>query len=531
MEKRKNNIFEKNMSPERKNKTSLNLEFLEKEKKFAFLKELREQFPKAEIYLVGGAVRDLLLGRETKDYDFVIRKVPANEIEPFLQNRGTVDLVGNTFGVFKFIPKEDDSHNKIDIALPRKDFALGTGGYRDVEIQSNPDLAIKEDLSRRDFTINAMAVEIKDGKYKIVDPFNGQKDLKNKVIRAVGNPIDRFKEDYSRMLRALRFSCQLNFDIEKSTWKAIKNKIKGLNEIKRNVELSSRGSIAEPKVIEHRVVPYEVIAKEFLKSFYENPVRAYELYDESGAFEQLIPELLKMKNCPQPEQYHTEGDVWAHIRMALGKLNSEEFQKEFGSEPLSKELIIATLFHDVGKPYTLQTPEEHGVDRIRCNDHDKVGAKVLEQICERLKLSSPPKVGVDCEKVVWMVGHHLLIAHSKGVKLKARTIERYFFNPQNPGDDLIKLAFVDISSTISSSGKPDFTQYNSLLEQIKNFKKLSPTKKGLPKALLNGNEIMNEFNLKPGRKIGKLKDLVREEQLQGNIKTKQQAIKFLKKHI
>lgn len=509
----------------------MNLEFLETEKRFAFLKSLREQFPTAEIYLVGGAVRDLLLERETKDYDFVIRNVSVHELEPFLQNRGTVNLVGNTFGVFKFIPKGGEPSHEVDIALPRKDFSLGTGGYRDVEIQSNPELTIKEDLSRRDFTINAMAVEIKDGAYKIVDPFNGQKDLKNKLIRAVGKPIERFKEDYSRMLRALRFSCQLNFDIEKSTWKAIKNKISGLNEIKRNVELSPRGHIAEPKVIEHRVVPYEVIAKEFLKSFYEDPVHAYELYDESGVFEQLIPELLKMKNCPQPEQYHTEGDVWIHTRMVLEKLSSEDFQKEFSNEPLSKELIIATLFHDIGKPYTLQTPEDHGVDRIRCNDHDKVGAHVVQGICSRLKLSSPPKLGVDCEKVVWLVEHHLLIAHSKGVKLKARTIERYFFNPQNPGDDLLKLAFVDISSTISPTGEPDFTQYNSLLEQIKNFKKLSPTKKGLPKALLNGNEIMNKFNLKPGREIGKLKDLVREEQLQGNIKTKQQAMQFLKKHI
>lgn len=532
MKNRENKIFEKNMSSERKNKGSLNLEFLNKEKKFAFLQSLREQFPNAEIYLVGGAVRDLLLKRETKDYDFVIRNVSANELEPFLQERGTINLVGNTFGVFKFIPKGTETSHEVDIALPRKDFALGTGGYRDVEIQSNPELDIEEDLSRRDFTINAMTVKLEHGKHKIIDPFNGQKDLKNKLIRAVGKPIDRFNEDYSRMLRALRFSCQLNFNIEENTWKAIKNKIKGLNEISRKIELSPQGHVIKPEVIEHRVVAYEVIAKEFLKSFYEDTVRAYDLYDESGAFKELIPELLKMKDCPQPEQYHTEGDVWTHVHMALEKLNSKDFQKEFGNKPISKELIIATLFHDIGKPYTLQTPEKHGVDRIRTDEHDKVGAELVKKICERLKLSSPAKLGIDVDKVVWLVEHHVLLAHAKNNigKLRARTIEKYFFS-DNPGQDLIKLSFVDISAAISSSGSSDFTQYNALIERIKDFKKLSPSKHELPKTLLDGDEIMKEFNLKPGRNIGKLKDLVREEQLQGRIKTKQQAIDFLKKNI
>lgn len=535
--------FEQNMSPERKKSNAFNFESLEKEKNFVFFKELREKFPKAEVYLVGGAVRDLFLNRPTKDYDFVVRKVKAKDLEEFLADKGTVNLVGQTFGVFKFIPRgelgasssearEMTKGAEIDIALPRKDFSLGTGGYRDVEIQSEPDLNIEQDLGRRDFTINAMAVKLFNGaRPKIVDPFKGRKDLKNKVIRAVGSPNDRFKEDYSRMLRALRFACQFDFDIEDKTWKAIKNKIKGLNEISRKLELASRGRVAEPEIIERRVVPYEIIAKEFLKSFYADPVQAFDLYDQSGAFEQIMPEILKMKACPQPEQFHTEGDVWEHTRLVLEKLYSNEFKQHFKDEPHSKELVIAALFHDIGKPPTLQTPEKHGVDRIRADEHDKVGAKIVKKICTRLKLSSPAEAGIDTEKVIWLVQHHQLLAHGKGVKLRPRTIERYFFNPQNPGKDHLKLSFADISATIPPSGRPDFRQYNAVLDQIKEFKKLSPSKKELPQSLLNGDEIMKEFNLKPGRKIGKLKRLVREEQLQQRIKTKDQAIKFLKKHI
>lgn len=506
-------------------------ESLKKEKNFVFLKKLKQKFPKSEIYLVGGAVRDSLLSRSTKDYDFVVRNIEAKDLEEFLKSQGVVSLVGQIFGVFKFIPSGGDPHNPIDVALPRKDFALGTGGYRDVEIQSDPKLKIEQDLSRRDFSINAIAArfDIKSGP-KIIDPFDGRKDLKKRLLRTVGKPTDRFREDYSRMLRVIRFACQLDFDIEDNTWRAIKKEIKGLNEIHRKVELISKGSIVEPQVLERRVVPCEVIAKEFLKSFHAQPVHAFHLYDKSGAFTEVMPELLKMKKCPQPENFHAEGDVWEHTRIALEKLNSNEFKKQFGNKHASPELILATLFHDIGKPYTLQTPEEHNTDRIRFNDHDRIGAKIVKEVCQRLKLSSPEEVGVNAENVAWLVEHHMLLVQGDINKMRPGTIEKYFFNPNKPGQDLLKLSFVDISATIPPSGNPDFTQFNQMLERIKQLKELSKTKKELPKSLINGHEIIKQFKLKQGRKIGKLLDLVREAQLQGKIKNKEQAIKFLKKH-
>ncbi len=518
-----------------KNKKSdsvFGFEFLEKGEDFGFLNKIKGEFPQAEVFLVGGAVRDLLLLRPTKDYDFVVRNVPAGNLEDFLAKEGTVNLVGQTFGVFKFIPRQGDPHNPIDIALPRKDFSLAIGGYRDVEIQSNPNLAIQEDLSRRDFTINALAVNLtkEQGEKRIVDLFGGLDDLKKGLIRTVGRPEQRFKEDYSRLLRGIRLACQFNFQIEEYTWQAIKEKIKGLNEIKRSVELIPDGQFAEPKVAETRVVPYETIAKEFLRAFAFNPSRAFDLYDQSGAFQELMPEILKMKDCPQPENYHTEGDVWEHTRLALKNLTSADFKKQFETE-LSNEVIIAVLLHDLGKPYTLQTPEKDGADRIRFNEHDVVGARMAKEIADRLKLSSPDKIGLDAEEMSWLVENHMILIRGDIAKMRPGTIEKYFFSPRFSGDKLLQVSFADISATITKEGGPNFDKFNQMLERIENLRKLSQNKKDLPESLLNGHKIMEIFNLKPGPKVGELLGVLREEQLNGKIRDKDEAIKFLKKEL
>jgi len=509
------------------------LKFLRKEKDFIFLDKIKNKFPRAEIYLVGGAVRDLLLSKPTKDYDFVVRKVPATDLEKFLAEQGTVNLVGQTFGVFKFVPRQGDSHNPIDIALPRKDFSLGTGGYRDVEIQSNLNLKIQEDLGRRDFTINALAIDLTRGReqgQQVVDLFGGLDDLKKGIIRTVGRPEQRFKEDYSRMLRGIRLACQFGFEIEENTWQGIKKKIKGLNEIKRNVEIIPDGQLAEQEVVESRVVPYEMIAKEFLRAFAYNPCRAFDLYDQSGAFQELMPEILKMKNCPQPKNYHTEGDVWEHTRLALKNLNSLGFKKQFGAG-LSNEVMMAVLFHDLGKPYTLQTPEKDGTDRIRFNEHDLVGAKMAKEIAERLKFSSPDKIGVNLEEMSWLVENHMILIRGEIAKMKPSTIEKYFFNSHFSGDKLLQVSFADIAATITSKGALDFNRFNQMLGRIKELKGLSRNKKELPKPILNGHDIIKIFKLKPGREIGELLGLLREKQLNGKIKNKNQAVKFLEKKI
>ncbi|HBX16465.1 MAG TPA: hypothetical protein DEF57_04215, partial [Candidatus Magasanikbacteria bacterium] len=288
-----------------------------------FANRLLKKFPEAKIYLVGGIVRDWILKRVSQDYDFVVSGVPTKKLEAFLKTQGQVNLVGRRFGVFKFTPKK--STLTLDIALPRTEHAWGTGGYKDVETQSDWRLPIEEDLKRRDFTINAMALEMSEK--KLIDPFDGQTDLKKKLIKTVGKPRERFKEDYSRMLRALRFAAQLNFTIEKNTWLAL---------------------IKMMKKISNGIVPAEVIAKEFIKSLMSDPVKTLDLWGASGALKYLMPELLKMRNCPQPKEFHAEGDVWTHTRIALKNLTTPAYKKFLKTLPehfikentLSPELIL-----------------------------------------------------------------------------------------------------------------------------------------------------------------------------------------------
>ena len=370
---------------------------IEKEPELKFVGELFQSFPQSEVFLVGGINRDLIIGRESEDYDLVIREVTIDKLIKFLKQLGEVNLVGRNFGVLKFKPKGIKLEHKIEISLPRTEHASveSMGGRRDFEVQANPELPIKTDLSRRDFTVNAMAWDLKN--HELIDPYNGLRDIKKGEIRAVGDPKQRFKEDYSRMLRALRFACELNFKIENKTWRAIKELMPNINKKRKNPE----GKL-------ERVIPYEVISKELVKSLIANPQKTLELWDKSGALKELIPELLKMKDCPQPEKYHSEGDVWTHTKLALKKLKSKEFEKEFDKDALTPELVLGVLFHDIAKPLTIKTPEKNGTKRIRFDEHTNLGAELTGKICRRLKISSVPDFDIKAKRIQWLVKNHLL---------------------------------------------------------------------------------------------------------------------------
>lgn len=469
-----------------------------------FIKRLKQAFPEAEIFLVGGAVRDSLLGRKIKDVDLVIRKVSKKNLEKFLTSQGRVNLVGKKFGVFKFVPNGSKNESEIDIALPRTEHSVNfSGAYKDFKINSDEKLEIKDDLSRRDFTINAMAFDLIT--QKLIDPFNGQNDLNKRIIRTVGRPEQRFKEDYSRMLRAIRFSCQLGFTISPQTQTVIKNNVKNLVK-KTNGE---------------NIVPFEVIAAELNKSFIVDPVTALELLDKNGVLKILIPELLKMKKCPQPVKWHAEGDVWKHTLIALKILRSPGFKKEFDEQPPSSELVWSIIFHDLGKPYTMTK-----TDRIRFNGHDVVSAQKFIEIANRLKIAS---AGVNVSDVILVIKKHMLLASSDISKIKNTTLEKYFFNPRFPGQLLLMLFFADISATIPKSGRPTFTDYKKITSRIK---KLQPAQsKILPRPVVNGRDLMKNFKLAPGPKIGNLLEILREGQLSGKIKTKKQGLDYIKKYL
>ena len=274
------------------------------------MKELLERWgtelPGSRWFVVGGAVRDELLERPLQDIDILVANVPFDELAAFLEERGSVDAVGRAFGVLKFVSKEKDV--TLDIALPRREWAAGTGGYRDVRTDSDPSMPIEEDLGRRDFTINAMAWEASTG--RVIDPHGGQADLEKRVLRAVGDADARFAEDYTRVLRLLRFAAQLNFEIEWETWRAAILVAPRLNDERD----------------EHRLVPFELVARELLRGFAADPVRTAVLWQEAGTAAELMPEL-----ADWPE----------HVREALLRVTQDDVRRIVGDGIIPIRILFA----------------------------------------------------------------------------------------------------------------------------------------------------------------------------------------------
>jgi len=478
----------------------------------ALIGKFIKEFSEGEIFLVGGVLRDILIGRKKRnDFDFVVRGVQPTKLKLFLQKYGTVSLVGKNFGVFKFRPKNFKESKFIDFALPRTEHALGSGGYRDFDVQSNANLPIEKDLSRRDFTINALAWDLKNK--KLIDLFGGLNDLRGGIIRTVGDPKERFFEDYSRILRALRFAAELNFEIENRTWRAIKKLMPAINK----------------KKAAKFIVPRETVAKEFLKSFYADPLDSFERWDQAGAFERLIPEITTLKICPQPFEYHAEGNAWKHIHLALKVLVSEKFKKEFniGHPPLYVSLGV--LFHDIAKPKTVtRRSKKHA--HISFPGHAALGAKMAKKIVKRLCLESfkAPGIDIEAKKLGWLVEQHMFILGNDPKSVPLTTIEEYFMKENFPRDFLLQICYCDIRGSKMGSSIANVYEINyfGYKERIRKLRKRFP--KGLPEKLLDGREIQEILKIKPGPKIAQLLKDIREEQLQGNIETKKEAKKFLK---
>lgn len=299
------------------------------------LKRWSEELPGSRWHVVGGAVRDALLGRETGDIDILVAGIEPVALARFLEERGSVDFVGRTFGVFKFTPK--DGSASLDIALPRREKPAGTGGYRDVTTHADPHMPLEEDLARRDFTINAMAWEATSG--RLIDPYGGQEDLAKKIIRAVGDATTRFQEDYTRMLRALRFAVQLDFGVESQTWDALRASMTHVNETRHG----------------QRLVPYELVSRELVKSLEAAPIRASELWTDAGAVEALLPAL---------------GGGWPlMVRKALARLKDEDVLRVLAGKPMPSRVQVGMCFAHLGREGAMALAERlrlassgHGVD-------------------------------------------------------------------------------------------------------------------------------------------------------------------------
>src|SRR5213078_4625197 len=274
------------------------------------------------VYFAGGCVRDIVRGVTPKDFDIATDATPESVQEIFPRTYA----VGAHFGVIVVV----ENGFQFEVATFRSDDAYIDGRHPSAVHFSSPE----QDAKRRDFTINGMFYDPVAG--EVIDLVGGQPDIAAKLVRAIGDPAERFAEDRLRMLRAVRFAAVLDYEIDKETWDAL---------------LASAPSINQ--------ISAERIREELVRIFLSpNRVRGWDLLDTSGLMRAILPELEAMKGCKQPEQFHPEGDVFEHTRLML----------QFLPEKVSVPLVFSVLFHDVAKPVTA-TVDKTG--RIRFNEHDR----------------------------------------------------------------------------------------------------------------------------------------------------------------
>ena len=322
--------------------------------------------------LVGGCVRDLLLGREPADYDVTTEATPEQVMELFPESIA----VGAQFGVV-LVPRDG---LKVEVATFRSDIGYSDGRHPDRVVYSK---TAEEDVQRRDFTINGLLMRHDTG--EILDFVGGQADLKAGVIRAIGEPDRRFAEDKLRMLRAVRFAARFEFEIEHKTFAAIRR---------------HAGAVTD--------VSGERIREELTKLLTEGAARTgFELLEKSWLLSIVLPEVAAMKGVPQPPQFHPEGDVWIHTLLMIEGLPA-------GASPT---LAWGVLLHDVGKPPTFKPASQTG-DRIRFDHHVDVGVRMAETICRRYRFSNE-----ETEQIVALVANHMRFAAVD--QMRTSTLKRF----------------------------------------------------------------------------------------------------------
>ncbi|GMW00636.1 MAG: CCA tRNA nucleotidyltransferase [Candidatus Hydrogenedentota bacterium] len=406
--------------------------------------------------LAGGSVRDMILKVPAQDYD-IATSAPPDEIARLFEK--TIN-VGAAFGV-------------VVVVLPAGSFEVATfrkdGPYLDGRHPAFVTYADEEeDARRRDFTVNALFYDPL-GK-TIVDYVGGQQDIERRVIRAVGDPEHRFDEDKLRLLRAVRFAARLDYAIDGPTFEAM-----------RRLAPTIRATSAER------------IRDEILKMLTEGrPRHAFEWLDRSGLLHEVLPEIEAMKGVQQPPEFHPEGDVFVHTLMMLDELQSP-----------SPTLALGSLLHDVGKPPTMTFE-----DRIRFNNHDKVGAAMAEAICRRLRISNSAT-----ERVAWLVGQHMRVAHIPSM----RESKRKRFIREDGFDELLALCRADCRASHGDE---------STIDWIEDYKQHLPLEQVKPAPLISGADLM-AMGFKPGPLFKEILSAVEDAQLEGRVSNPEEACRFV----
>jgi tRNA nucleotidyltransferase/poly(A) polymerase len=374
--------------------------------------------------------------------------------------------VGAKFGVIRVLENE----REFEVATFRSDGAYLDGRRPETVSFSSAE----EDARRRDFTINGMFYDpIAD---TVVDYVGGREDLERRVIRAIGAAQLRFGEDRLRLLRAVRFAAVLNFEIEGKTWNALREDAKEI----------------------YAVSP-ERIRDELIKILADaHRLRGFDLLDTSGLLEQILPEVSALKGCQQPPQFHPEGDVFVHTRRML----------EFLPADAPALLALMVLLHDIGKPPTQTCDPAEG--RIRFNGHDEVGASMSVAVMERLRFSTD-----EIETVAGAVRSHMMFKDVP--KMRPAKLRRFMARDNFPLE--LELHRVDC---LSSHG--DLENFEFLLQKEKEFQN-EPL---IPPPLVNGHDLIS-LGLSPGPRFGEILEKVQTAQLEGEIRSREEALALVRK--
>ena len=379
-----------------------------------------------QAYLVGGCVRDLLLGIEPADYDVTTDATPEEVMRIFPETYA----VGAQFGVV-LVPIGEAGRSTVEVATFRSDIGYSDGRHPD---QVRFCKSAQEDVERRDFTINGLLLD--PVKNEVLDFVGGRKDLDAGIIRTIGQPGLRFAEDKLRMLRAVRFAARFGYTIEPATFAAIQKLAPGVHQ-----------------------VSCERVRDELTKMLTEGHARqAFLLLDQTGLLREVLPEISAMKGVQQPREFHPEGDVFVHTLLLLQEL----------PHPCPATLAWGALLHDVGKPPTFRVAP----DRIRFDNHVDVGLKMAEAICRRLRFAND-----DTEQILALVANHMRFSHVP--QMKESTFKRFVRMPQF--EQHLELHRLDCQA---SHG--DLTSYNFTRERIAAI----PPEAIRPTPLISGDDLI-----------------------------------------
>jgi len=415
-------------------------------------------------FWVGGCVRDFLLGRAPQDFDIATDAKPEQVEKLF---RKTIP-VGKKFGVIIVV----EGGQQFQVATFRAEADYQDGRRPEKVVFANAEA----DALRRDFTVNGLFFDPLTK--KIHDWVGGEKDLCAKIIRTIGAPEERFGEDHLRLLRAVRFAAQLNFEIEPGTFSAIQT--------------------FAPKI---KIISAERMRDELLKLFRPpHASRGLVLLRDSGLMEHILPELAATIGCEQSPDFHPEGSVFNHICLMLEKMPADA----------SAALPWAVLLHDIAKPVTAERDAATG--KIHFYGHEKVGADMAEAILRRLKFSNR-----EIEEIVTAVRYHMQFKDVK--QMRKATLRRLLLRETFPLE--LELHRLDC---LGSFG--DLAHYNFLTEQaelLKHQPQIRPP-------LLTGDDLI-KLGLKPGKEMGALLAEIRELQLADELKTPRAAKTWVKKKL